>query len=69
MDPNATLISFTFAHDARDFEGAREFAEDLAAWLAAGGFEPAWVGGWSRERLFAWLAYQPAYPARTWADW
>ena len=66
MDPNATFTSFYFAHAERDFEGAREFAEDLAAWLVQGGVEPTWYAEWTRESFFAWLN-QPRTNARlTW---
>jgi hypothetical protein len=55
MDPNACFARFLSAALADDFPTALSAAEDLAAWMSSGGFEPTWPRGWSRDVFRAWL--------------
>jgi len=42
MDPNATLKLLDEHLAAGDYDEARQTANDLATWMANGGFHPKW---------------------------
>ena len=58
MDPNATLQAFLTAINENDALGAQESADNLAAWLGRGGFEPNWLPE-EREAFFLFLTVEP----------
>jgi hypothetical protein len=42
MDPNVCLQNFVTAYEDGDLDAAKEYHQNLASWLAKGGFEPDW---------------------------
>lgn len=61
MDPKATFELFLNALVNRRADDAREHAEDLICWLAAGGFEPShpkWgkdTGQWNPRAVYSFI--------------